>query len=461
MAGWENIHLMLKQEFIQQIAEGKDPSDFDAQYAKCQTDEEAIILFEKLMKNPRLHPDFSYIEPSDYGDIVKASHFQMIIPKTTDDINFDAFYGAWIGRSIGCALGKPLEAGPYFWESTESNPGWKNIVKWFEGAHQFPITDYVPKVSSAQKEYGLYTVCPKSLKENIQFMETDDDIRYTVVGLYILEKYGANFNQYDVGKTWHELLPYQYLCTAETQAYLNFAEKTVHLIHPKDASLSNSEIEYIRTHMNPYREWIGAQIRIDAYAYAMAGSPLEAARLAYQDASFSHVKNGIYGAMFFASVIASAFTCKDIRTCIFQGLEVVPKKSRLYEEILQTIAICDLKLSQLELIEKVWKRALKYSPVHTINNSCFCVASLLYGNGNFEKAVTTAVLFGLDTDCNGATVGSIMGAFVGEKGIDEHWKNPLNDTLYSGIIDFHPIAISKLAARTQNVYHHIHTSSED
>ncbi|MCK7487505.1 MAG: hypothetical protein MZU97_19850 [Bacillus subtilis] len=94
-------------------------------------------------------------------------------------VSSDRFHGALLGRGVGCALGKPLEAGPYFWDSTPTNPGWKNVKKWFVGAQSHPIRDYVPSRSSAEHA-GLYVICPESQKETIRYLESDDDIRYTV-----------------------------------------------------------------------------------------------------------------------------------------------------------------------------------------------------------------------------------------------------------------------------------------
>jgi ADP-ribosylglycohydrolase len=71
---------------------------------------------------------------------------------------------------------------------------------------------------------------------------------------------------------------------------------------------------------------------------------------------------------------------------------------------------------------------------------------------DFTRAIATSVLGGWDTDCNGATVGSIMGAKLGAKALPEHWVKPLNDTLYAEIPDFHPIKISECARRSHQVW---------
>jgi len=47
------------------------------------------------------------------------------------------------------------------------------------------------------------------------------------------------------------------------------------------------------THMNPYREWIGAQIRADLWGYISPGYPAQAASFAWRDATISHSRNGI------------------------------------------------------------------------------------------------------------------------------------------------------------------------
>lgn len=452
MPGWESLALIYAKEYRQCLEEGIDVGLMPHPQSLETADPETLSdLTERLREHP-LRKDFPYKEPDELSAILSN-----YVPIVTSQRKPQAsqFLGAVLGRSIGCMLGKPLEVGPYFWEPTPQNPGWKNVKAWFVGANQYPIRDYVPEFSDASKQ-GLYVGYSTCLKGNIRFVETDDDIRYTLLSLELLEKKGFDFTSYDVGKLWHERLPYQLVCTAETQAYLNFAHVTTHL----GASISDytpEAAEYVRKHHNPYREWIGAQIRIDGYGYAAAGNPLLAAKMAYQDAHFSHVKNGVYGAMFFAALIASAFVETSLEVCVQQALTVIPSTSRLYEALRKTIDIVHREPDTERMVDAIWTFLLEVDPAHTINNACVCVASILHAQNDFTKAIGTAVLFGLDTDCNGATVGSIMGAFLGESAIEDHWKEPLQDTIYSMLAGFHPIAITEVASR----YHALYTKHHD
>jgi len=59
-----------------------------------------------------------------------------------------------------------------------------------------------------------------------------------------------------------------------------------------------------------------------------------------------------------------------------------------------------------------------------------------------------AVMSGLDTDCNGATVGSITGAARGLKNFGGRLAEPLNDTIRSQVIGFQNISMRELAQRS-------------
>lgn len=460
MPGWDKLKQTVKMEIIQRKEEGCNVDGFFEEYDNAGDDEQKLKqLYDKLcLLVPE--PSIASREPSELEEIRKQrpDGLRKLEIKIDEKKLMDKFYGAWLGRCAGCALGKPLEDWT-FMAGTEKNPGWKNVKLWFEGADAWPIKGYTPMYSRAQQEHGIklgqWSI--NSTREKIKYMESDDDIRYTILGLWLMEQKGLEWDSWDIGITWHWFLPYSYVCTAETHAYLNFANVISHIDRSKPANWKE-KIEWVRTYMNPYREWIGAQIRIDAYGYCAAGNPELAAELAWRDASFSHVKNGIYGAMFMSALISAAFVEDDPYKQVEIALSEIPAQCRLAYAIKKAVEIASKAKDQVELAEKIWNEFNHYHSVHTINNAALCVASIIFAQRDFEKAITTAVLGGWDTDCNGATVGSVMGAMLGASGIPDYWAAPLNDTIYSSVPGFDPISISECARRTYEVFKKINQS---
>ncbi|MFC5470504.1 ADP-ribosylglycohydrolase family protein [Cohnella suwonensis] len=452
MAGWDSLKRIVELEGIQRREEGCDMAGFEELRVAAGDDEDRLMDVYGQMKALSIRDDFPFEEPSELADIRRLRLPGPEIAKLTADeaALLDKFRGAWLGRCVGCALGKPLE-GWDFMNGSRGNPGWLNVKLWFEAADAWPIRSYVPSSSRARNDVGIDLArwCSKSMLENLRYMESDDDIWYTVLGLLMLEEKGLDWDSWDVGKLWHSRLTYSQVCTAETQAYLNFSGITSHMDRVKPAEWDRS---WVREHLNPYREWIGAQIRADGYAYGAAGNPELAAELAWRDASFSHVKNGIYGAMFVAAMIAAAFAENDPLRVVEIGLAEIPATCRLYADVRQAVDIARQTSTQLELVERIWEAFKHYDPVHTNNNAALVAASLVFGGGEFEKTVTTAVLGGWDTDCNGATVGSIIGAMLGAQALPATWTAPLNDTLYAELPGFHPIAISECGDRSYRVF---------
>jgi ADP-ribosylglycohydrolase len=238
--------------------------------------------------------------------------------------------------------------------------------------------------------------------------------------------------------------------TSERQAYRNLARRYNYQID-WFKNLDQIDWHWVAVDQNPLREWIGAQIRIDSYAYAVPGWPEKAAEMAFNDARVSHVKNGIYGAMYCAAMIAAAFATDDPVKVVEIGLSEIPRTSRLHAEMRQVVEICrrhGMRASAFEaVLDEVWSLLGHYDPVHTNNNAGLVTAALLLGQHEYEKAITIAVMGGWDTDCNGATVGSIVGAMLGAKPLPAKWIAPLHDTLNSQVLGYHPIAISECARR--------------
>ncbi len=320
---------------------------------------------------------------------------------------------------------------------------------------EWPLRDYFPAHSPLEEQTGK-TWCPPSTREEIAFMETDDDIRYTVIGQIVLDANGRDFSTFDVAKTWMGQLPYQLVCTAETQAYRNLVMcGDFHQALWLQGGGAAIDWNWVVHHQNPYREWIGAQIRVDSYGYGAPGNPELAADFAWRDARVSHIKNGIYGAMFCAAMISAAFSLDDPREIIEAGLAKIPTTARLYSEMREVIGICDKHGCQFDSFERVLEELYSllghYSGVHTNNNCGVLIVALLLGKRDFHKTITLSVMGGFDSDCNGATIGSITGAMLGAKALPTHWTARLHDTLRSQIVGYDPIPISKCAQKSVDI----------
>ncbi len=442
MIGGIPLRELLENEIIERQQEGCTVPDY-SERLKDADRAELLKIYDELM-SLEIRDDFPYNEPDSLDEILAESTGCEYKKEPEKNGLSDKFYGAWLGRIIGCIIGKPLETAPFGGGNGELD-GWEIIKKWQEGAgDKFPPENYISGKSSVAEKYGCQVYCKDSQRENIAFAESDDDIRYLVLGLLINEKYGNDFTPNDVADMWHTYLTKNMVFTAEYIAMLN--SYVCELDDPKE------KVEYCRRFHNPFREWIGAQIRIDHYAYYNAGDPMSAAKAAFNDASFSHTKNGVYGAMFFAALIAAAFTEKDAEKCIDIALSVIPRKSRLYEDIVFAVNAAKSSENPDELYKKLWERFRGLSCVHTNNNAAVCAAAVIMGGGDFVKSVSVAVGAGWDTDCNGATVGSFVGALSGAENIPEYLSAPLNDTLYSSVLGFHPAGIRECAERSMNLY---------
>ena len=410
-------------------------------------------LWYELQEIP-LRQDFPFFEPSDLETIrsERAEPTGLSPISYGEDVLFDRMLGAWQGRCAGCALGKPVEG---FQGGTDKGLSLRDRIKKYLtaiGPEEYPIQNYIPGQSPASPQTGA-VICEASTREKIAFMESDDDIRYTVIAQRVLLEHGADFTTRDVAHAWMNYLGYWHVCSAETQAYRNLVLR--YRVPFTSKADENMDWDWVATHQNPYREWIGAQIRADSWGYAAPGNPELAAEFAWRDARMSHVKNGIYGEMFCAAMIAAGFTCSDPLQVVEAGLAQIPRRSRLYKEIRETIEICcehGFRATEFEAVmDQVYARLGHYHSVHTNNNAALVVVALLLGQDDFEKAITLAVMGGWDTDCNGATVGSIWGAMYGAARIPQKWTASLHDTLYSLIPDYHPIAISECARRSVQI----------
>ena len=440
LGGWDTPLAMLRQELVQLEEEGFEiPEELKSRIAALNAAEPwsaAVEPFYAELKNLARKSGFDYVEPNEWADIRAAAPAapQVELNCSSEEL-LDKLHGAYTGRFAGCALGQVVE-------------GWSMdaIRKYLEKCGDYPLRDYI---SNRHREESCWILAHHpAWKENVQFMGPDDDVNYTLMGLHVLEKYGRDFKWFDVATEWNSCLPYATICTAETQAILNY--NTLNARCGVTARVAATP-QYTRRYNNPYREWIGAQIRADGWAYCAAGNPLLAAEFAYRDACWTHEKNGIYGELFFAAMIAASFVESDLDQLVEIALGVIPANCRLSEAVRLTQKWCRELPDFESFVRRLDEHFPTMSAVHTINNAMICLMSLYYGKLDPDLSIAISVMAGKDTDCNGATVGSIVGAIRGYKRFGGILAPQLNDRVKPQMFGFQDTTMSELAERTQKV----------
>ena len=99
-------------------------------------------------------------------------------------------------------------------------------------------------------------------------------------------------------------------------------------------------------------------------------------------------------------------------------------------------------------IHTLWNEREGHDWCHTISNALIVAAALLYGKGDYGKTICLAVQTGFDTDCNGATVGSVIGMIGGTAAIGKEWSDPINNMLDTNIFGVGRVKISEMAKKT-------------
>jgi ADP-ribosylglycohydrolase len=425
----------LRFELRQAAEEGRLVSDevrAMAERAEKDADEHLAHEIYKAIQALPLRGDYPYREPETLEEALGGLP-NVRLPVDGSRLQ-DKILGGWLGRCAGCLLGQPVE-------------GWKRerIIGLLMETNNYPVRRYISSAISeaVRQKYGVtdkgkvYGANQINWINNVQWMPEDDDTNYVILALKLLETHGPDFTSDDVAENWLDSLPILHLYTAERIAYRNFA---MGVYPPQSAHCAN-----------PYREWIGAQIRTDFYGYIAPGNPGLAARMAWRDCAISHTRNGIYGGVWVAATLSFAAVTKTFSEAIRQGLEFVPAGSRLREGLGQIITWYEESLPWQECLDRIHRKydeGNRHDWCHVVPNAMIVMTALMYGDQDLEKTIGIALCGALDTDCNAATAGSVLGAFLGAKRLPEEWIAPLQDTILSGVDSFGRCSISGLAERT-------------
>ena len=435
MHGWEFYPEAVAIEYEQSIEEGldieqyKELFDIVSRMPKNEVKAQLGDVIYNIVSNAPIKEGYPYVEPSDLEGIRALRKEHRIAKKELSrDELLPKIHGAWMGRICGCMLGKTVEG-----VRTDE------LVPFLEESGNYPMHRYIVSTDQPEnvRERYRFDFWNRPYADRIDGMPVDDDTNYVVLAQEVLRRYGRGFTADNMADAWMDLQPKYAYCTAERVAFCNFVK--------------GYRAPHSATYKNAFREWIGAQIRGDYFGYINPGNCEMAAEMAFRDASISHIKNGIYGEMFASAMIAAAAVCDDVKDVILCGLAEVPHTSRLYESVMGIIEGYESGVGERECFENIHKAYDEYSAhgwCHTISNAMIVAAALLYGKGDFGRSICMSVETGFDTDCNGATVGSVLGMMLGIDAIGEEWTAPINDKLETSIFGVGRVSISERAKMT-------------
>jgi ADP-ribosylglycohydrolase len=410
-------------------AGGRDELPPDGASPEPASSELRSLARELLAELDEIDPPPSLLadEPDDLAAIERLAPGGFGAPSARDSDLSERVHGAWLGRSSGCLLGKPVEKVP--------REGIRAIA---ESTGNWPIKGYFTATGLDPTIAARYPWNRRSrtnsLRENIAGMPEDDDLNYALLALAVAEQHGSALTTDDVAEAWLDLLPGKRVFTGERITYRNLLD-----------GYEPAEAGRVR---NPFQDWIGAQIRTDVYGWVCPGDPLRASRLAWQDGRLSHARNGLYGAMFVAAATSVAVCGSTVDECVDAGLSVVPAPSRYAAAVRRGVELGRGALGAEEAIDALYAEYGHLHWVHVLNNAALVAFALARSGGDFANAITTCVSGGWDTDSSGATVGSICGALAGAAKLPAEWIAPLDDRLASSMPGFDGIGFTELARRT-------------
>ncbi|HEY4692553.1 MAG TPA: ADP-ribosylglycohydrolase family protein, partial [Bellilinea sp.] len=194
-------------------------------------------IMKALNEAPKIegHPYFQYEHPVSWEDVKAAMPASQDYhpPSVWQESFTPRILQGWIGQLAGASFGTAIEG-------------------------------YVG--SQIEKVYGKvrgYITEPETV---------NDDSVYEIVLLDVYEKMGKGMTSEALGDEWVRQIPYG--VSAEGTALRNLSLG----IYPPESGIF----------MNPYCDWIGAQMRGMVCGMLAPGDPMEAARLAHIDAVISH-----------------------------------------------------------------------------------------------------------------------------------------------------------------------------
>jgi ADP-ribosylglycohydrolase len=281
----------------------------------------------------------------------------------------DQVHGCWLGKNIGGTLGAPHECK-------------KHVLN-------LDFYDPVPEKPAANDDLDLQFLWLKLLEDR----GTNPPLPY----------FAEYWTKYAAAYPWNEY---------------GFAHRNLSrgLMPPVAGCFENYFVDEM-----------GSPIRSEIWACAAPANPELAASLAWKDSAVDHAGGeGTWGEMFWAAVESAAFVESDPETLIRIGLGMIPIGSHISRAIREALWCWHSGLAWAEARERIASRFGHLQPCNAIPNHGFTIIGWLYGQ-DFGDRLCKAVNCSYDTDCTGATLGSVLGILLGYEAIPEKWRKPVGE----------------------------------
>ena len=277
----------------------------------------------------------------------------------------------------------------------------------------------------------------------------NDDLEIQLIWLKALEEVGLNLTARDMAEYWLDHVGYN-----PDEYGLMMTNLRLGLVPPVAGYYNNF-----------FKDCMGCPIRTEIWACIAPGNPRVAARYSLEDSIVDHAGGeSIYGSLFNVAVESAAFVVHDPHKLIDIGLSYLPEKSLTARCIRAVVDAHAAGLDWVGARRKVLDIGYSINAQFSPPNIAFQVVGWLYGN-DFGDALCKAVNCGYDTDCTGATLGSILGIIGGAKSLPSKWTAPLGDAIATS--DPHgaknlylppnpvPRTLSELTERTMRIHQQI------
>ena len=283
----------------------------------------------------------------------------------------DRVYACWLGKNIGGTLGMPFE-------------GKKEI-----------------------NNVTFYT----NLKEGEP--AANDDLDLQILWLKAMEENNYNVDAYILGEYWLKYVPVDWNEYGTGKANMRLG-----IMPPLSGEYNNEK----------WKTSNGAWIRSEIWACLAPGNPMLAAQFAWNDACVDHgCAEGTFAEIFTATLESAAFIERDRDKLIQFALTMIPSDCRVATAVKTAVEAKKSGMGWQQARESVIKATEDLGWFQAPRNVAFTIIGWLYGDGDFAKSICIAVNCGDDTDCTGATLGSIFGIIYGSAIIPEKWRAPIGD----------------------------------